>query len=182
VITKGGNNQPGFDTAGPMDQRVVENKESGGLRDDILLFKSKVLKKRLTFEGDLKARLHVKSNVNDTDFMVKVEDIYPDGRRMLVIDAALTMRFRDGFFNESFMNSTTPDKEYIITVDLWAMAYQFDIGHRIGITVTSSNYDRFAINPNTGGFITDHFAESKIATNTIITGPNKSCILFPELK
>ena len=55
------------------------------------------------------------------------------------------------------------------------------MGHRITVTITSINYDRYAINPNTGGHLTDHFADSFIANNTIITGPGKSCIVFPEL-
>ncbi|MHA1149102.1 MAG: CocE/NonD family hydrolase [Promethearchaeota archaeon] len=179
VLTRGGNNQPGFDTAGPMDQRVVEEKD-GKLRDDILLFQSETLKKPVTFEGNLAARLHIKSSCNDTDFMVKLCDVYPDGRRMLIIDAALTTRFRNGFFAEEFIE---PGKEYNITIDLWATAYQFNVGHKIAITITSSNYDRFAINPNTGGPIGKvHYSSGKIAENTLITGPGKSCILFPVLK
>ena len=179
VITRGGNNQPGFDTAGPMDQRLVENDEDGKLRDDVLLFKSEELDKAVTFEGELKARLHIKSSCNDTDFMLKLVDIYPDGRRMLIIDSALTTRFRTGFFTPELM---TPDTEYNITIDLWGTAYQFNKGHRIGVVITSSNYDRYAINPNTGGPIGKvHYSSGLKANNTIITGPGKSCIFFPKL-
>ncbi|MGQ4872508.1 MAG: CocE/NonD family hydrolase [Promethearchaeia archaeon] len=179
VITRGGNNQPGFDTAGPMDQRPVEE-EDGKLRDDVLLFESEVLKKPYTIEGDLKVDLFIKSTCNDTDFMVKLCDVYPDGRRMLILDSALTTRFRKGFFEEHFL---TPGKEYNITIDLFATAYQFNKGHKIAVVITSSNYDRYAINPNNGGPIgTPYYSNSKIARNTIITGPGKSCIYFPELK
>jgi hypothetical protein len=73
------------------------------------------------------------------------------------------------------------NETYNITVNLIANAYKFDTGHRIGVTITSSNYDRYAINPNTGGDITDHYTEGFIANNTIITGPGQSCVLFPEL-
>jgi len=177
VITRGGNNQPGFDTAGPMDQRRVEE-EDGELRDDILLFISDKLKKPYTIEGDLKVELCIKTTVNDTDFMVKLEDVYPDGRRMLIIDGALSTRY---YKNLTSWNFIDPNTEYRITISLFAIAYQFNVGHRIAVTITSSNYDRYAINPNTAGNITDHFAESIVADNTIITGPGKSRIFFPEL-
>ena len=178
VITMGGNNQP-FDTCGPMDQRPVEKEESGTLRDDVIIFKSNILQNPYTLEGDLKAQLLIHSNCTDTDFIVKLCDIYPDGRRMLIIDAALTTRYRINLTSENFLLS---NQTYNITVNLIATAYRFDVGHRIGVTITSSNYDRYAINPNTGGNITDHFSEGYIANNTILTGPGKSHILFPELQ
>nr|MDO8113754.1 CocE/NonD family hydrolase [Candidatus Sigynarchaeota archaeon] len=178
VPTRGGNNQPGFDTAGPQDQRDAEERANGTLRDDVLLFQSDILDAPYTFEGNMKAKLCIASNCTDTDFVVKLCDVYPDGRRMLVIDSALTTRFRDSLMTEHFL---TPGQEYNITVDLFATAYQFNKGHRIGIVITSSNYDRYAINPNTGGDLTDHFTLGFVANNTIITGPGKSCIYFPVL-
>ncbi|MEX2716170.1 MAG: CocE/NonD family hydrolase [Candidatus Sigynarchaeota archaeon] len=182
IYTRGGNNEPSYTEkgAGPFDQRPVETIDSAYtiLRDDLLLFQSDVIRDPITFEGNLKARLHVSSNCTDTDFMVKLCDVYPDGRRMLIIDSALTTRYRVSHTSENFL---TPGQEHVIDVDLIATAYKFNKGHRIAITIQSSNYDRYAINPNTGGPITDHFAEGFIANNTIITGPGKSCIFFPKI-
>ncbi|TFF85585.1 MAG: CocE/NonD family hydrolase [Promethearchaeota archaeon] len=176
LITRGGNNQP-FDTVGPMDQRPVEEID-GELRDDVLVFQSEVLQNPYTIEGDIQANLIIHSNCTDTDFIVKLCDIYPDGRRMLIIDSALMARFRESMTTENFLMS---NETYNITINLIANAYRFDAGHRIGVSITSSNYDRYAINPNTGGDITDHYTEGFIANNTIITGPGQSCVLFPEL-
>ncbi|MBD3351664.1 MAG: CocE/NonD family hydrolase [Candidatus Lokiarchaeota archaeon] len=185
----GGNNLLS-DPVGPVDQRPVENNEDGSIRDDILLFQSDVLTEAVEFEGDLKAQLFIASNCTDTDFMVKLCDIYPDGRRVLITDGALTTRYRDIDFTslnganhtvtENFLSGNS-DVEYNITVDMMATAYRFDAGHRIGISITSSNYDRFGLNANTGGHITDHWSQGFIANNTIITGPEKSCIWFPVL-
>ena len=72
-------------------------------------------------------------------------------------------------------------KEYKITVDLFSMAYQFNEGHRIAVVITSSNYDRYALNTNTGEELGQPYTESVVATNQVITGPGKSCIYFPEL-
>lgn len=180
VMTRGGNNEPSFTAkgAGPFDQRPVDE-PTGKLRDDILLFQSEEFEEPYTIEGDLNVTLFIKSDCNDTCFVVKLCDVYPDGRRMLIIDSAMTTRYRVNNTSENFIE---PEKEYCIAIDLAATAYQFNKGHRIAVEVTSSNYDRFAINPNTGGPITDHYSEGKIANNTIITGPGKSCVSFPELR
>jgi uncharacterized protein len=187
VMTRGGNNLYSS-PMGPVNQIPVELDENGNLRSDILLFESEKLSKPYTVEGDLKATLFIKSNCTDTDFMVKLCDIYPDGTRMLIMDSALRTRYRNVNFTAFSLaemniseNFIVPETEYELTIDLTATAYQFNTGHKIGITITSSNYNRFSVNPNTGGTIAQHFSEGLIANNTIITGPGKSCIWFPEL-
>jgi len=177
IETRGGNNEPGYTKkgAGPFDQRPVEEVD-GVLRDDLILFLSDEITTPLTFEGDLAVRLFISSNATDTDFMVKLSDVYPDGRRMLIIDSAKTTRF---WKNQTEINLIIPYQIYEFTIEMPATAYQFNTGHRIAITIQSSNYDRYALNPNTGGPITDHYSEGFIANNTIITGPGKSCIYFP---
>ncbi len=168
--TIGGNNLGG--NPGPSDQSPIED------RDDVMVFTSEELDEPYTIEGDLKAQLFFSSNCNDTDFMVRLCDVYPDGRSILVLDGARMARLRESMYSEAFL---TPGKEYNMTINLFSTAYQFNQGHRIRISVTSSNYPRFAINPNTGGRITEGFTQSLVAENTIITGPGKSCIYFPEL-
>ena len=179
ISTRGGNNEPGYTSkgAGPFDQRPTEEVD-GVLRGDVIRFESDTLTSPINFEGDLVAQLFIKSNCTDTDFMVKLTDIYPDGRRMLIIDSAKTTRY---WKNQTEENFITPNQMYNFTIEMPATAYQFNTGHRIGITIQSSNYDRFAINPNTGGPITDHYSEGFIANNTIITGPGMCRMYFPKI-
>jgi len=179
VETRGGNNEPGYTSkgAGPFDQRPTEEVDEV-LRGDVIRFESAALEAPLTFEGDLVAQLFIKSNCTDTDFMIKLTDIYPDGRRMLIIDSAKTTRF---WKNQTEANFITPNQAYNFTIEMPATAYQFNTGHKIGITIQSSNYDRFALNANTGGRITDHYSESFIANNTIITGPGLCRMYFPKI-
>ncbi|MBD3187577.1 CocE/NonD family hydrolase, partial [Candidatus Bathyarchaeota archaeon] len=182
LMTRGGNNQPGFDLSGPKDQAPVESdRVTGGIRDDLLLFESPVLQAPMTFEGNLTATLIVNSNCTDTDFVVKLEDVYPDGRRMLVIDGGLTTRFRDGLLGLS--PPLDPAQTYNLTVDLMACAYRFAPGHKIAVAITSSNYDRYAINMNNYSIPIGkgHFSDASIANNSILTGPGQSCINFPVL-
>jgi len=171
--TIGGNNLGG---SGPQDQNSLID------REDTLVFTSEELKKAYTFEGDIRVKLFFKSNCNDTDFMVRLCDVYPDGRTMLIIDGARMARLRKSMYHEDFLNSSTPEKEYNITINLFSTAYRFDEGHRIRIIISSSNFPRYAVNPNTGAPLgTDDYAELKVAQNTIITGIDKSYITLPEL-
>jgi putative CocE/NonD family hydrolase len=85
----------------------------------------------------------------DTDFMVKLVDVYPDGYEAIVLDSALRTRYRHGR-NRDDIAMMTPNAPEKLTLDLWDTAITFEKGHRIGVHVTSSNAPRFDINPNTG--------------------------------
>ncbi|MCK5031163.1 MAG: CocE/NonD family hydrolase, partial [Thermoplasmatales archaeon] len=105
---------------GPKDQSPVEN------RDDVLLFTSPVLTEPVGATGPIKARLFVSSSCVDTDFTVKLTDVYPDGRSMLITDSILRMRNRNGRDHWEFM---TPGEIYEIEVDLWSTSYVWNTGH-----------------------------------------------------
>ncbi|HIQ22184.1 MAG TPA: CocE/NonD family hydrolase [Planctomycetes bacterium] len=126
---------------GPMDQRPVES------RPDVLVFTSPVLKEPVEVTGPIRARLYVSSDCPDTDFTVKLCDVYPDGRSMLLTDGILRARFREGFDREVFLE---PNRVYELEVDLWSTSLVFNRGHRIRVSVSSSNAPRFEPNPNNG--------------------------------
>ncbi|HZY90316.1 MAG TPA: CocE/NonD family hydrolase [Gemmataceae bacterium] len=126
---------------GPKDQRAVEK------RADVLLFTSEALRAPVEVTGRLTAKLFVSSDCPDTDFTVKLCDVYPDGRSMLVADGVLRARYRESFERESFLG---PGRVYELDVDLWSTALVFNKGHRVRVAVSSSNSPRFEANPNTG--------------------------------
>jgi predicted acyl esterase len=138
VPTKGGQNLGS--NAGPYDQRPVET------RNDVLLFETKVLEEPVEATGKIRAKLYVSSDREDTDFTVKLTDVYPDGRSMLVADGIIRMRNRNGDDHWEFME---PGKVYGVDVDLWSTSYIWNAGHRIRAAISSSNYPRFVANPNT---------------------------------
>jgi hypothetical protein len=142
---------------GPMDQRKIE------LRDDVLLFTSITLPEPIEVTGRIRAKLYVSSDCPDTDFTVKLTDVYPDGRSMLLTDGILRARFRKSFKRETFLE---PGEVYELTVDLWCTSVVFDRGHKIRVAVSSSNFPRFDPNPNTGRpFRADD--QTRVATNTL---------------
>jgi predicted acyl esterase len=158
---------------GPFDQRNVED------RDDVIIFTSNVLTEPYEATGPIKARLYVSSNCSDTDFTVKLTDVYPDGRSMLITDGILRMRNRNGTDHWELIQA---GEIYEIEVDLWSTSYIWNIGHRIRIAISSSNYPRFLNNPNTIDGIYKN-STYKIANNTLYLDINHpSCIILPEIE
>jgi predicted acyl esterase len=155
---------------GPMDQRRVEK------RPDVLLFSTEELKEPVEVTGRITARLFVSSDCPDTDFTVKLCDVYPDGRSMLVTDGILRARYHKSFEEESFLE---PGRVSELTVDLWSTSLVFNKGHRIRVAVSSSNSPRFEANPNTGRpFRADK--ETRVAKNMLhVSLKYPSCIVLP---
>jgi predicted acyl esterase len=142
---------------GPRDQKSLES------RADVLVFSTEELETPVEVTGRISARLFVSSDCPDTDFTVKLTDVYPDGRSILVTDGILRTRFRESFEREKLLE---PGEVVEIRVDLWSTSLAFDKGHRIRVAVSSSNAPRFDPNPNTGHpFRADQ--EQRVATNTL---------------
>ncbi len=148
----------GSDTeAGGYDQSKLE------LRNDMLVYSSDVLAEGIEVTGTLTASLYVSSTALDTDFTVKLIDVYPDGRAFNIQEGVMRMRYRDSLRESKLM---TPGKVYKIDIDLNASSNYFAKGHQIRIEVSSSNFPRWDRNLNTGG---NNYDETKWikADNTI---------------
>ena len=93
--------------------------------------------------------LYVSSDAKDTDFTVKVLDVYPDGRAFNLDESIQRMRYRDGYDKPlAWMES---GKVYKVTLQPLTTSNYFAAGHRLRIEVSSSNFPRFDRNLNTGG-------------------------------
>jgi putative CocE/NonD family hydrolase len=128
--------------AGSMDQRPVE------AREDVLVYTTEPLKSSIAITGIAQVTLFVSSNAVDTDFTAKLVDVYPDGRAFNVLEGILRARDRQGADHEVWMEK---DKIYAIHISLGATSNLFDVGHRIRVEVSSSNFPRFDRNLNVGG-------------------------------
>jgi predicted acyl esterase len=174
VPNLGGQNQP-FDPAGPMDQRSIES------RTDVLIFETPILSEAIEVVGRIWGNLFVTSNCTDTDFTIKLTDVYPDGRSMLITDGSLTTRSRFNYTSDVFISGNQNDV-YELLVDCWSSAYVFAPGHKIRVAISSSNYPRFAANPNTGALLASSYLNYNIANNTLLVGPDyPSSIILPRL-
>jgi predicted acyl esterase len=127
---------------GPQDQRSIE------ARSDVLTFTSDPLARPVTVMGRVRAKIWLVPDTPDLDIAVRLTDVYPDGRSMLVLDGIQRARMRCGDDTECLL---TPGVPVELTVDLWSTALVFNAGHRIRISVSGSNWPRFEVNPNDGG-------------------------------
>jgi len=175
VPTIGGANQ--LQIAGPLDQRPI------GQRPDYLRFETPVLTENVAIAGEVKAVLWASTDGTDTDFMVKLVDVHPDGYEQIILENPIRARFRAGM-NPSQERKMIPGTQEKLILDLWNTAYTFEAGHKIQVVVTSSNSPKFQVNPNTGdGFGMLANPEFRVATNNIfVGGHNSSEIILPVIK
>lgn len=162
--------------SGPYDQR-----KHSASRTDLLKFATAPLDAPLEILGKVKARLFVSSDAPDTDFTAKLVDIYPegDGREIIVLDHIRRVKTRQGFDREA-PPLQGQDDIIELEIDLWSTAWIFNRGHRIGLHVSSSNYPRFEVNPNTGADHPVEGGEMRVARNRVhYSAAHPSALLLP---
>lgn len=165
---------------GPMDQSTdVES------RDDILLFTTTELEQDMVLQGQITLHLHVSSDRTDTDFAIRLTEVYPDGRSIALGQISQRMRFRSGYtmLHEQLM---TPGVVYPVTLRFDHLAHTFKAGNRIRLVVSSSNYPWFNRNMNNGGVMypdanLDTVVNPLIAHNHVHIGAFPSRMVIPEI-
>ncbi len=130
-------------TGGAFDQRKME------IRADILVYSTEPLHEGVEVSGPIEATLYVSSDAKDTDFTVKVLDVYPDGAVYNLDETIQRLRYRDGY--DKPLVWMEPAKVYKVMLQPMTTSNYFEPGHRIRIEVSSSNFPRFDRNMNTGG-------------------------------
>jgi putative CocE/NonD family hydrolase len=142
---------------GAFDQQAMET------RNDILVYTSAPLTEGVEVSGFIETKLFVSSDAKDTDFTIKLIDVYPDGTAYNLDETIQRARYREGYDREVLMQK---GKVYELNLSPMVTSNYFDKGHRIRIEISSSNFPRFARNLNTGG---TNFDESKgvVAHNEI---------------
>jgi putative CocE/NonD family hydrolase len=175
IPTLGGRNM--LIAAGPRDQRLAH-----ALHDYGLVYRSDALSSDLTIAGEVRATLHVQSDCPDTDFIVKLIELEPDGRATLLMDGVVRAMYRDP--NGSAPQHLAPDQIYRVSISLAHIHHTVRAGGRIEVDVTSSNFPRRARNTNSGNALlaADSDADIRVATNTVHhDGATPSFIELPIL-
>ncbi len=161
VMSNGGSTlQLPIGQPGPRDQSRAES------RDDVLCYTSAPLTEPLDMAGPVEAEIWFASDHPDTDITAKLVDVQPDGKPVSLIDGIMRARFREGFDREAPL---TPGEVARVTVDLASIGHRFDVGHRIRLEVSSSNYPRFMVNAQDGGSANEA-ADMQTAINRIRRG------------
>jgi putative CocE/NonD family hydrolase len=192
VPTIGGNlsSVGGLLEAGGFDQRTRKEtlfaREQLPLseRRDVLVFQTDPLPEDLEVTGPVVVQLFVSSSAVDTDFTAKLIDVYPRsadyplGFDLNIGDSITRMRYRNSLEKAELME---PGKVYPVAIHLYPTANIFAKAHRIRLDISSSNFPRFDLNPNTGEPLQQHrrmiFADNQVHHN----GEQASYILLPVI-
>jgi putative CocE/NonD family hydrolase len=150
---------PGAGFPGARDARPFEQ------QSEVRTFTTDPLAEPVEWTGRIKAEMFVSSTARDTDFLVRVSDVYPDGRSILIVDYPLRARYREGFDHEALLE---PGQVYKLAWDIGWISQIFNRGHRIRVTIASTGAPLYEPNPQTGEPLTIEFpANAVMATNTI---------------
>ena len=163
--------------AGGWDQRVREDTYGANspydvplsTRDDVLVFQTPSLEHDTEVTGPMEVKLWVASDAPDTDFTAKLIDLYPpsedypDGFALNISDSIFRMRYRDSWEKPEMMR---PEEVYFAIITLYPTSNLFAKGHRIRLDISSSNFPRFDVNPNTGEPLGRN-TRTQVAHNTV---------------
>ncbi len=137
----------------PMDSSVPEGPQNLAtnieLRADVKVFSTLPLTNDLRLNAtNLTLTLYASSDRTDTDFAVRLTDVYPDGRSILLAQGIRRARFRDSLTTEQLM---IPGNVYAIPVTLQNLAHTFRAGHRLRLVISGADYPMYDRNLNDGG-------------------------------
>lgn len=153
-------------------------------RPDVLVFQTPPLDQDVEVAGPIVVRLWISSNCPDTDFTAKLIDVhppnadYPHGFAMNLTDGILRVRYRDSWERPALM---TAGDTYRVEIAVFPTANRFVRGHRIRLDISSSNFPRFDLNPNTGE-PEGAWRETRVATNTVFVDRDRpSHVVLPVI-
>lgn len=150
---------PGTGFPGATDARPFEK------QSEVRTFTTEPLNSPMEMTGRIRTELFLSSTAPDTDVIVRVSDVYPDGRSILIVDYPQRLRYRDGFDRQVMMK---PGDVVKVAFDVGWISQIFNKGHRIRVTVASTGAPLYEPNPQTGKPATIEFPSDAVsATNTI---------------
>ncbi|MFQ6097938.1 MAG: CocE/NonD family hydrolase, partial [Armatimonadota bacterium] len=144
VPTIGGANLPGGKhglLAGPRDQRPLED------RDDVLVYTTRPMQEPLRAFGSVSLRFSFSVDAEDAAFAVRLSEVYPDGRSMLICDSITRARYRNGPEQAA---PVEPGIVYGASVVLPPTALTIQPGRRLRVSISGSDYPRFQLNDHSG--------------------------------
>lgn len=134
-------------------------------RKDILCYTTEPFLNETVITGQIRVGFYAKSTAVDTDWVVRLTDVAPDGVSTNLAEGMLCARFRDSFTDPSFL---IPEKVYYYEMETSKISNQFKTGHRLRLDITSSAENYIFPHSNTENGVNS--TETIVATQTILTG------------
>jgi putative CocE/NonD family hydrolase len=143
---------------GPVPQNGLEEWNS------VLVYTSRPFERDLLVAGEVVFTLFAATSEVDTDWVVRLCDVDPQGLSINIADSIQRARFRDGTDEERLL----PANEVVEFTLRSSCAQLFRAGHRLRLHVTSSSFPMWDRNLNTGGrFAHEGLADRRTAVNTV---------------
>lgn len=147
VPTLGGNHSSPQDHPEIIRVGVLDHRPNWE-REDVLVFETDALEVSIEVTGPITASLYASTSAPDTDFIVRLLDVEPDGTAWNLTDGIIRSRFRKGIYDPPEL--LEPGEVFKYEIELLPTSNVFLEGHRIAVHVTSSSFPMYDRNPNTG--------------------------------
>jgi putative CocE/NonD family hydrolase len=121
-----------------LDQRFAAR------RPDVLVYQTGALAREMTLAGPIEAELYVATSGTDSDWIVKLIDVQPDGRQILIRSEVLRGRFRDSYEKPA---PFVPNQPTRINLELQDVLHTFARNHRLMVQISSSWFPLVDRNP-----------------------------------
>jgi hypothetical protein len=146
-----------------------------------LVYTSETLAEGLLIGGIVKATLWVASSAVDTDFTVKLVDVFPDGKAINVKEGILRAKYRDSLEQPKLIQS---GEVYRLTVQVGNVCHRFMPEHRIRVEISSSNFPHWERNTNSGNVSAlDSYSSLVVATQILFHDTQRpSRVTFPMIE
>ena len=154
---------------GPVEQSAILT------RRDVLVYTSEALSDDLELIGEVSADLYASTSALDTDWMIKLCDVRPDGKTFNICDGVLRASYQAHLSGEGF----APGEVVKWRINLLAIAIVLKAGHRLRVIITSSDFPRFDRNPNTGVPACEATQSVSALQRIYHDGQHPSCIYLP---
>ena len=172
----------GYDQRCRKDTPFAKDELPLSQRRDVLVFQTDPLAEDVEVTGPVEVKLFVSSSAVDTDFTAKLIDVYPPnpdyplGFDLNIGDSIVRMRYRDSLKKPQLMK---PGEAYEATIRLYPTSNVFAKGHRIRLDISSSNFPRFDVNPNTGEPLQQHRRMIPADNTVYVGGDRPSHLVLP---
>lgn len=173
-------------TGGHLEDGAADTRKSSS-GADVLVYTTPPLKEEVEVVGPITAKLFAATSARDTDWMVRLIDVQPDGFSAMLCEGLMRARHRDpqrqGAFNPARLSQLEPNQTYEYTIDFWrATGNVFAPGHRIRVEISSSFFPYYLRNLNTGADNIGLETSSVVAEQTILhNAQNPSHIVLPVI-
>jgi len=173
-------------TGGHLEDGAADTRKSSG-GPDVLVYTTPPLEEEIEVTGPITAKLYASTSARDTDWMVRLVDVQPDGFSAMLCEGVMRARHRDpergGSFNPAELSLIEPGQVYEYTIEFWrATANAFAKGHRIRVEISSSYFPYYLRNLNTGADNIGLETASVVATQRIMhTAGQTSHLVLPVI-